>query len=235
MKSFTILRNVLFAVVMMLCSLTTTAQVPTTMDYQIMATNPKTGMVLANKDLTIRVELRLNAADGEIVWSKKETLTSSKSGICTISLDFADVDWNQGNYFIKAFVNGDAVGASQIKSVPFALIADGIRGVLTKRQLIGTWKASREEKGSLTYHTFNLEKDGSFSYSRKDDYEPEYYSGTWKVNNLGFITFNVTKASPYTDEVGKYVMFSVYDKDDKSLYLGGNDDFLGDGLSLYKQ
>lgn len=235
MKSFTTLRNVLFAVVMMLCSLTTTAQVPTTMDYQIMATNPKTGMVLANKDLTIRVELRLNAADGEIVWSKEETLTSSKSGICTISLDFADVDWNQGNYFIKAFVNGDAVGASQIKSVPFALIADGIRGVLTKRQLIGTWKASRGEKGSLTYHTFNLEKDGSFSYSRKDDYESEYYSGTWKVNNLGFITFNVTKASPYTDEVGKYVMFSVYDKDDKSLYLGGNDDFLGDGLSLYKQ
>ena len=235
MKSFTILRNVLFAVVMMLCSLTTTAQVPTTMDYQIMATNPKTGMVLANKDLTIRVELRLNAADGEIVWSKEETLTSSKSGICTISLDFADVDWNQGNYFIKAFVNGESVGASQIKSVPFALIADGIRGVLTKRQLIGTWKASREEKGSLTYHTFNLEKDGSFSYSRKDDYEPEYYSGTWKVNNLGFITFNVTKASPYTDKVGKYVMFAVYDKDDKSLYLGGNDDFLGDGLSLYKQ
>ncbi len=235
MKSFTILRNILFAVVMMLCSLPTAAQVPTTMDYQIMATNPKTGMVLANKDLTIRVELRLNAADGEIVWSKEETLTSSKSGICTISLDFADVDWNQGNYFIKAFVNGDAVGASQIKSVPFALIADGVRGVLSKRQLIGTWKASRVEKGSLTYHTFNLEKDGSFSYTRKDDYEPEYYSGTWKINSLGFITFNVTKASPYTDEVGKFVMFSVYDKDDNSLYLGGNDDFLGDGLSLYKQ
>ena len=235
MKSFTTLKNVLFAVVMMLYSLTTTAQVPTTMDYQIMATNPKTGMVLANKDLTIRVELRLNAADGEIVWSKEEALTSSNSGICTISLDFADVDWNQGNYFIKAFVNGESVGASQIKSVPFALIADGVRGVLTKRQLIGTWKASREEKGSLTYHTFNLEKDGSFSYSRKDDYEPEYYSGTWKANNLGFITFNVTKASPYTDKVGKYVMFAVYDKDDQSLYLGGNDDFLGDGLSLYKQ
>lgn len=235
MKSFTILRNILFAVVMMLCSLPTAAQVPTTMDYQIMATNPKTGMVLANKDLTIRVELRLNAADGEIVWSKEETLTSSKSGICTISLDFADVDWNQGNYFIKAFVNGESVGASQIKSVPFALIADGVRGVLSKRQLIGTWKASRVEKGSLTYHTFNLEKDGSFSYTRKDDYEPEYYSGTWKINSLGFITFNVTKASPYTDQVGKFVMFSVYDKDDKSLYLGGNDDFLGDGWSLYKQ
>ena len=235
MKSFTTLKNVLFAVVMMLYSLTTTAQVPTTMDYQIMATNPKTGMVLANKDLTIRVELRLNAADGEIVWSKEEALTSSNSGICTISLDFADVDWNQGNYFIKAFVNGEAIGASQIKSVPFALIADGVRGALTKRQLIGTWSTSRTDEGSVTYYTVNLEKDGSFSYTRKGSHESEYYSGTWKVNNLGFITFNVTKASPDTGYVGKRVMFAVYDKDDKSLYLGGNDDFLGDGLSLYKQ
>ena len=235
MKSFTTLKNVLFAVVMMLYSLTTTAQVPTTMDYQIMATNPKTGMVLANKDLTIRVELRLNAADGEIVWSKEEALTSSKSGICTISLDFADVDWNQGNYFIKAFVNGEAIGASQIKSVPFALIADGVRGVLSKRQLIGTWSTNSTDKGSVIYYTVNLEKDGSFSYTCKDSYESEYYSGTWKVNNLGFITFNVTKASPNTGYVGKRVMFAVYDKDDKSLYLGGYDGFISDGLSFYKQ
>lgn len=235
MKSFTTLKNVLFAVVMMLYSLTTTAQVPTTMDYQIMATNPKTGMVLANKDLTIRVELRLNAADGEIVWSKEEALTSSNSGICTISLDFADVDWNQGNYFIKAFVNGEAIGASQIKSVPFALIADGVRGVLSKRQLIGTWSTSSTDKGSVIYYTVNLEKDGSFSYTRKGSHESEYYSGTWKVNNLGFITFNVTKASPDTGYVGKRVMFAVCDKDDKSLYLGGYDGFISDGLSFYKQ
>ena len=235
MKSFTTLKNVLFALVMMLYSLTTTAQVPTTMDYQIMATNPKTGMVLANKDLTIRVELRLNAADGEIVWSKEEALTSSKSGICTISLDFADVDWNQGNYFIKAFVNGEAIGASQIKSVPFALIADGVRGVLSKRQLIGTWSTSSTDKGSVIYYTVNLEKDGSFSYTRKGSHESEYYSGTWKVNNLGFITFNVTKASPDTGYVGKRVMFAVCDKDDKSLYLGGYDGFISDGLSFYKQ
>lgn len=39
-------------------------------------------------------------------------------------------------YFIKAFVDGESVGASQIKSVPFALIADGVRGVITKKKLI---------------------------------------------------------------------------------------------------
>ena len=36
--------------------------------------------------------------------------------------------------------------------------------------------------------------------------------GTWKASN-------VTKASPYTGEVGKYVMFSVYDKDGMSFKI----------------
>lgn len=50
------------------------------MDYQIMATNPQTGQVLANKEMLVKVELRLNSGDGETVWSKEETLTSSKNG-----------------------------------------------------------------------------------------------------------------------------------------------------------
>lgn len=82
--------------------------------------------------------------DGETIWSTEEKVTSSKSGVCTISLDFADVDWSLGTYFIKAFVDGESVGASQIKSVPFALIADGVRGVITKKKLIGTWVAVDE-------------------------------------------------------------------------------------------
>lgn len=232
MKRFTILRTGLLQIALLwLCALSASAQVPSTMDYQIMATNPKTGQVLANKELLVKVELRLNSEDGETVWSKEETLTSSKSGICTISLDFADVDWSLGSYYVKAFINGEPIGASQIKSVPFALMADGINGVITKRKLVGTWTASRVEKDYATYYTFVFGADGNFVYTRKD-YETEVYKGTWKVNNLGFISFTVT-SGPYN--IGKYVTFSVYDKEDKSLYIGGNDDFLGDGLSLVKQ
>ena len=206
-----------------LCSLSASAQVPSTMDYQIMATNPKTGQVLANKELTVKVELRLNSEEGESVWSKEETLSSSKSGICTISLDFAGVDWTLGSYYIKAFVNGEPIGASQVKSVPFALMADGVSGVITKQNLIGTWGAYIDygEYGYVSY-TFNFNQDGTFSYSKKDsDAEDRSYActGTWKLNNLGNIIFQ------YSGEgrSGKTVQPTVYDKDDGGLWIGGSD------------
>ena len=216
MKSITILkRGLLQLALVWLCSLSASAQVPSTMDYQIMATNPKTGQVLANKELTVKVELRLNSEDGESVWSKEETLTSSKSGICTMSLDFAGVDWTLGSYYIKAFVNGEPIGASQVKSVPFAQMADGVSGVIT----------------------FNFNQDGTFSFSKKDSGskdESYAYTGTWKLNNLGNIICQ------YSGEgcSGKAVLSTVYDKDDRGLWIGGSDGekaFFRSAEMFYKQ
>ena len=225
------------AVLLWFCSLSVAAQVPSTMDYQILATHPKTGMVLANKELTIRVELRLNAEDGETIWSTEEKVTSSKSGVCTISLDFADVDWSLGTYFIKAFVDGESVGASQIKSVPFALIADGVRGVITKKKLIGTWVAVDEgEDHGEKYRTdfvFTFNNDGTFSYSTKGRYEEDNasYTGTWNLNNLGYILFKVDGSSR------KVALPTVYDKEDKGLCIIAPDysDFYYDTITYYKQ
>lgn len=217
-------------VVILVCGLTVSAQVPTTMDYQIMATDPTTGQVLANKELAVRVELRLNTEDGEKVWSQEATVTTSKSGICTISLDFKDVDWSLGAYFVKAYVNGSPIGASQVKSVPFALVAETVRGVVTKSMLYGTWKKYNfDREGASETYVFN--RDGSFSYSYDDDPEP-IYKGTWKINNLGYITFKVTEGEKAG---GKFVAFAVYDEEDHSLCLGGDDAFLGDTMILYKQ
>lgn len=240
MKSITILkRGLLQLALVWLCSLSASAQVPSTMDYQIMATNPKTGQVLANKELTVKVELRLNSEDGESVWSKEETLTSSKSGICTMSLDFANVDWTLGSYYIKAFVNGEPIGASLVKSVPFALMADGVSGVITKQNLIGTWGAYIDdgEHGYVSY-TFNFNQNGTFSFLTKDSSggkdESYAYKGTWKLNNLGNIICQ------YSGEgcSGKAVLSTVYDKDDGGLWIGGSDGekaFFRSAEMFYKQ
>lgn len=161
MKKFTILRTGLVQIIFLwLCSLSALAQVPSAMDYQVMATNPKTGQVLANKELLLKVEIRLNSEDGETIWSKEEKLTSSKSGICTMSLDLANIDWTLGSYYVKAFIDGEPIGASQIKSVPFALVADGINGVITKHKLVGTWVNTTVGGKEGTYiYTFNFNQD----------------------------------------------------------------------------
>ena len=235
MNKFTFLRSsFMVAVLLWFCSLSVAAQVPSTMDYQILATHPKTGMVLANKKMTVRVELRLNAEDGETIWSTEEKVTSSKSGVCTISLDFADVDWSLGTYFIKAFVDGDPIGSSQIKSVPFALVADGVRGVITKKKLIGTWVAVDEnDKDGRTIFTFAFHEDGSFSYSEVAEYEKDVYNGNWKLNNLGYLICD--------NIIGKYhqhktFFTTVYDKDDQGLIIfGGDNTFLYEQLTFYKR
>lgn len=239
MTKFTFLRNgFMMAVLLWLSSLSVAAQVPSAMDYQILATNPQTGMVLANKELTIRVELRLNAEDGETIWSTEEKVTSSKSGVCTISLDFADVDWSQGIYFIKAFVDGEPIGASQVKSVPFALIADGVRGVITKNKLIGTWIAVDEDgKYGRSVYTFVFNKDGTFSYSysyySESFHDKDEYTGTWKLNNLGKIIFDKVIGGSHSV---KTVLDTVYDKDDKGLWISGGDcTFFFAQMMFYKQ
>lgn len=235
MKRFAFLRTGLLQVVLLwLCSLAATAQVPSAMDYQIMATNPQTGQVLANKEMLVKVELRLNSEDGETVWSKEATLTSSKSGICTISLDFTDVDWTLGSYYIKAFINGESIGASQVKSVPFALMADGINGVITKQKLLGTWVAIDNDgrEGKTTY-SFVFNQDGTFTYHKKDDYDNDTYTGTWKLNNLGNIIFDTVKGKYHS---GKTVLPTVYDKEDEGLWITGSDNtFFYDQMMFYKQ
>lgn len=232
----------LFLSFFLLLSYSSFAQVPTSMDYQIMATNPNTGQVLANKEMKVKVELRLGSEEGDAVWSKEETLKSSKSGVCTISLDLKDVDWSQGNYFIKAFIDDKPVGASQIKSVPFALYADGVSGVITKKQLIGTWKwkgflYDNPDDDSMDEYTAIFNEDGSFYYSQIYGLYNEEYYGTWTVNNLGYITFNVSSGTN-TRPGNKYVSYSVYDNETKSLYLGGNNGyerFNTSGFFLVKQ
>lgn len=235
MKKFTILRTGLVQIIFLwLCSLSALAQVPSAMDYQVMATNPKTGQVLANKELLLKVEIRLNSEDGETIWSKEEKQTSSKSGICTMSLDLANIDWTLGIYYVKAFIDGEPIGASQIKSVPFALIADGINGVITKHKLVGTWVSVDEDgKEGKTIYTFNFNQDGTFSFSEKDDYGTDAYTGTWKLNNLGNIIFDIVNGKYHS---GKTVLPTVYDKDDGGLWITGSDHtFFYEQTMFYKQ
>ena len=235
MKKFTILRTGLVQIIFLwLCSLSALAQVPSAMDYQVMATNPKTGQVLANKELLLKVEIRLNSEDGETIWSKEEKLTSSKSGICTMSLDLANIDWTLGSYYVKAFIDGEPIGASQIKSVPFALVADGINGVITKHKLVGTWVNTTVGGKEGTYiYTFNFNQDGTFSYAEKDDYGTDAYTGTWKLNNLGNIIFDIVNGKYHS---GKTVLPTVYDKDDGGLWITGSDHtFFWEQKMFYKQ
>lgn len=127
-------------IVAILCSMVSWAQVPTTMSYQIMVVNPKTNILIASKEVSIRIELRKGWRGGDVVWAKDYTATTSASGICTLSLDFSSVNWNSGSFYLATIIDGEEAGTSQIQSVPYAMQAQSLSCAVSKDFLVGTWK-----------------------------------------------------------------------------------------------
>ncbi|MBQ8153763.1 MAG: hypothetical protein IJ069_08815 [Prevotella sp.] len=153
------------------------------MNYSVMLLNPTTGKVMANETAKIRLELRVGSANGDAVWGQDFEVTTDKSGMVQLTLKFTDdIDWSQGNYFLAMKVNDQEVGAPQMRSVPYAFQADRLSGIITRKELIGTW--SMTEPSSTYSMTFNA--DGTGSKRRTGEWD-SYHSFTWILTPSGNI------------------------------------------------
>lgn len=188
MITFKLLRRNLWAVLLAVfsfCTFQAAAGVPRKMAYQIMALNPTTGQILANRDVNIRIELRQDKTDGQAVWHQDFEARTDEAGICQLTLEFADdIDWASADYYLATLIDGHECGTSQMMSVPYALQAATIEGVITKKELVGTWKAVSYE--NIYNYTFN--EDGSGYKSRA--YNGESAGGEsfkWTLDNVGHL------------------------------------------------
>ena len=163
------------------------AQVPQKMAYQIMALDPATGRVLVNRNVDVRIELRRGAQDGPAVWSQQFSVTTDEAGICNLTLTLADtISWGAASYYLATLVDGQECGAPQVTSVPYALQAARLDGVVTKQELLGTWTEGINN-GSTTY-TFNSDGTGSGIYSYGDGSEPFTFTFKWLLGSNGILT-----------------------------------------------
>lgn len=183
MITFKLLRRNLWAVLLAVfsfCTFQAVAGVPLKMAYQIMALNPTTGQVLANRDVNIRIELRQDKTDGQAVWHQDFEARTDEAGICQLTLEFADdIDWASADYYLATLIDGKECGASQVMSVPYALQAGSVEGVVTKREIIGSWLRN---DGRFKY-IFNEDGSGYKLDFYYDNPEPENIK--WMLDNLG--------------------------------------------------
>lgn len=197
------------------------AAVPQVMDYQIMAINPNTGAIMANKDIDLTIAVHAGSASGEVLWSKTETVKTSKTGLCTMTLDFSDMNWNRGELFITVSADGVDLGANQIKSVPYAITASRLDDFITEEELIGKWVIdSYWDYGLKLSHTFY--KNGIYEryYESGGDEHTEH--GTWKLIS-GQVVTNI-----YGSPLGYP---TLYDREKNVLYLTDEGYF----IPYYKQ
>lgn len=143
------------------------AQSPTEMQYSILVYDGN-GQLKVNKQVDIRLELRKGSSGGEVVWSKDYDVETDATGACLIYIDFGnDVDLSSGSFYLASIVDGEECGAPKLTSVPYAMQAAKVDGMVNRKELIGTSVCVAEDRLDGTFicsYTFN--EDGTGDYTR---------------------------------------------------------------------
>ncbi len=115
------------------------AQVPESFQYQAVARNAA-GQVLADQQVGIRIRILAGSADGTEAYAETHQVQTSAQGLLQLQVgggtplsgNFQDIQWGTGPYFLEVSIdpaggsNYTLLGASQILSVPYALLAKDV-------------------------------------------------------------------------------------------------------------
>ena len=86
-----------------------------------------TGNVKTNASVSIQIEILQGSTSGAIVFSETHATTTSTLGLVDLkigsinTIDFQNINWTNGPYFLRITLDGTEMGTSQLLSVPFAL------------------------------------------------------------------------------------------------------------------
>jgi len=105
-------------------------QPPEKMNYQAVIRNSNNELI-TNQEVTIKINIRQNAADGIVVYTETQSVTTNANGLVTMEIGndpgFGNINWSNGNYYIQieadptGGTNYTISGVSQLLSVPYAL------------------------------------------------------------------------------------------------------------------
>lgn len=129
--SLALLRYIMSTLIILVFTLQTlsVAQTPQGFNYQAVLRDSE-GEIMQNENVNIAVELLQGNIDGNVVFSETHTTETNAWGLVNLqvgienSVDFENMDWSAGPYFVRISVNGIPMGTSQLMSVPYALYAE---------------------------------------------------------------------------------------------------------------
>lgn len=131
MKHFTTLISIL-----LLCATSVFSQAPEHFTYQAVVRNASNSLV-TNAQVGVRVNILHGSAMGNVVYSESHVTTSNANGLITVNIgggsvqhgNFADIDWENGPYFLETDIDPNGGNdytiktTQQLLSVPYALYA----------------------------------------------------------------------------------------------------------------
>mgnify|MGYP000515968884 CR=1 FL=1 len=113
------------------------AQAPEKMSYQAVARD-LSGLPLMSTSVNLQFDILEGSATGPVTYSESQTKTTNQFGLFTaeigggtpLSGSFSGITWGTNAYYLKITVDGDAMPATQLLSVPYALYSktSGVTG-----------------------------------------------------------------------------------------------------------
>jgi hypothetical protein len=130
------MKNLLMFLSIGFTSLTSFGQAPDGINYQAVI-RKTSGALLTNSPVAIRVQIKQTSATGTVVFSERQTATTSAYGLVNLVIgqgtllsgNFSTINWSTGNYWVSLgvdFSNGTNYvdyGSQKLMSVPYALYA----------------------------------------------------------------------------------------------------------------
>ena len=122
--------------ILLLCAVSLFAQAPEKFTYQAVVRNANNSL-MTNAQVGMRVSILQGSASGSAVYVETQTGTTNANGLVTLSIGgglvqqgiFANIDWANGPFFLKAETdpnggsNYTVTTTQQLLSVPYALYA----------------------------------------------------------------------------------------------------------------
>ena len=146
------------------------AQAPQRVSYQAVVRHAN-NHIAANETMDVRISILQGSADGHVIYVESRRVSTNANGLFTLvvgngdplsGMNFSNINWAEGPYFLKSEVDADgdqtysAVSVSQILSVPYALhanTASNLIGMTDSLNAIRTKVATDMQIGRI--HTEN--------------------------------------------------------------------------------
>ena len=172
------------------------AQVDESIAVQVMVVKPESQEIRANVDVTVKLQLRHNAEDGEVLTEQTFPVKTDNMGVCTLMFNVADkINWGDGAYYIATFIDGEETSVSKLSAVPFAIgskkaetaqVAKQLSDVITPTELIGTWvdiNGPKDEYDKMRSCIFNEDGTAIIEDIYRDD--TSTLNGKWVLSSNG--------------------------------------------------
>ncbi len=105
------------------------------LNYQAVARS-SSGDLLQNQDLTVRIRLRQNAPNGDVVYQETHQIRTNEYGLFNLVIgegnqvsqrSFMQINWDTQSLFVQVTINNEDLGTERLQTVPYSKIATNMR------------------------------------------------------------------------------------------------------------